>query len=164
MKNLIISILFIVTCNAHSQSNHEAERIRELLNIMDMDSMVESMYSQMEIMMQNMSTEFGVKGDEQAIFDEYFSRMVLIMREDMSWEKMEPKVAQIYSDNFSQKEISDMLDFYKTETGQSVINKLPIVMQQSFEMSQEFVNIMLPKIQEISQEFKADLDKHREKM
>ncbi|RDH45842.1 DUF2059 domain-containing protein [Zooshikella ganghwensis] len=89
------------------------KKLNELVNLMDMDSMVESMHSQMKVMTQNMFTQMGVQSSEQAIFDEYYNQIMLIIKEDMSWSKMEPLVVDIYRRNFTEKEIDDMLAFYK---------------------------------------------------
>ena len=163
MKTILVFVALLTASLLHADTIKKENDLQELLQIMNMDSIVESMYSQMEIMLQNTANEYGVQQSEQALFDEFYSRMVLVMREEMSWEKMKPKAMEIYSNNFTEKEISDMLDFYKTETGQSVLAKLPIVMQQSMEMSEALIRNAMPKIQQISEELKGELTKLREK-
>ncbi|MDO6424897.1 DUF2059 domain-containing protein [Saccharophagus degradans] len=162
MKKLLA--LTLLVCSFGMTSAHAADeaKIKELIKMMDMDSIVEQMYSQMEGMMKNMSTELGVKPSEQALFDTYYEKMMGVMREEMSWKKMEPMIVDIYAKNFSDKEVSDMLAFYKTETGQSLIKKMPAVMQESMQMSQGFAQSAIPRIQAIAKELHADLAASRE--
>ena len=117
MRLFIFILLLSISSISLASDSTKNEKIHELLNLLDMDSMVESMYSQMEVMMQNMSKEMGVIEDEKPILDKYYSKMTSIMKEEMSWEKIEPAVIDIYERNFSDKEIDDMLAFYRTESG-----------------------------------------------
>ncbi len=163
IKALLASLLLFAAFPGLSfaDSASKEEKLDQLVNIMDMDSMVENMYSQMELMMQNMATELGVKAEEQTIFDEYYNKMTLLLKEDMSWQKMKPFVIDIYRRNFSEKEIDDMLAFYGTETGQALLQKMPTVMQESMIMSQALAQQTLPKLQEIGEELRMDLEKAR---
>ncbi|VUD64765.1 hypothetical protein TDB9533_03396 [Thalassocella blandensis] len=160
---ILLLALVLLTSNVFASEATKQEKLKELINVMDMDSMVDSMYSQMEVMMQNMSTEMGVQPEEQPIFDEYYSKMTMVMREEISWKKMKPTVLEIYDKNFSEQEISDMLAFYKTETGQAILAKMPAVMQESMLMSQSLAQNAVPKIQVIAKELYADLEVSRSK-
>lgn len=137
------------------------KKLNELVNVMDMDSMVDSIYSQMEAMMKNMATQMGVKPEEQAIFDEYYNQMTQIIKDDMSWAKMEPLVVDIYRRNFTEKELDDMLAFYKTDTGKSLLAKMPVVMQESMQISQVLMQQSVPKIQAKAQQLGEALAKAR---
>jgi len=158
----LVGLLFI-TSSIFVQANESAKqtKLKELVNVMDMGSMVESIYSQMEVAMQDMSTKMGVQPNEQAIFDEYYSQMILIMKENLSWAKMEPLAVDIYDRNFTEDEITDMLVFYKTETGKSLLKKMPTVMQESMQMSQTLIEGSIPKLQQIESNLRADLEKAR---
>ena len=58
MRLLLIALVFIC-CSVHADEDSKQEKLIELVNVMDMDSIVEAMYSQMEVMLQDMSTEMG---------------------------------------------------------------------------------------------------------
>lgn len=161
MRQITILILLLLSMTIHAADNTKQDKLIELVNVMDMDSMIDAMYSQMEIMMQNMSVEMGVKPSEQAIFDEYYSKMTLAMREEMNWQKMQPMVIDIYDKHFNETEVSEMLEFYKTPTGKAIIAKMPAIMQESMSISQTLVQNVLPKIQVIAKEFAEALNKSR---
>ena len=161
MKNILIILIALLSINAVAQEATKDEKLKELVNVMDMDSMLESMYSQMEIMMQNAATEMGVKPSEQPIFDEYYSKMTLVMRESMSWEKMEPGIVALYDRNFTEKEIDSMLEFYKSDAGKAILEKMPAVMNESMLLGQELMRDTIPKLKEISQQLAEDLEKSR---
>jgi len=161
MKYYFAIFLLVISFAAQSTEETKKAKLLELVNVTDMDSMMDAMYAQMELNMQNMSTQMGVQPSEQAIFDEYYSKMIIVMREAMSWKKMEPLVIDLYSKNFTEKEITDMLNFYKTESGQSVLKKMPVLMGESMEMGQNMMQDAIPKIQAVAQELAADLEESR---
>lgn len=152
-----------MSCSAFSSEESKRQQLNELMGLMNMSSMVDSMYSQIESQMKSMSTQMGVTPSEQVIFDKYYSKMTQLMKNEISWKKMEPAIMEIYSRNFTEKEIADMLAFYRTETGKSVIKKLPAVMQESMQMSSGMVQTIIPEIQKLSQELAAELETSRKK-
>lgn len=164
MKTLLIVIwISILASVAYADEPPEDEALQELSALMKMDKLVDSMYSQIEVMLQNMSTNMGVKPDEQTIFDEYYSKMVLVMKQEMSWEKFEKPLLGIYAKHFSAQEIQDMITFYKSQTGKKSIEKMPELMQESMILGQKMVQAVLPKIDEISKQLSDDLEMHRQK-
>jgi len=70
-----------------------------------------------------------------------------ILQEYMnSLPQMLATTTQIYASNFNEAELQDYLAFMKSETGQSILNKMPIVLQQSIEAQGPFIRSLLPKI------------------
>jgi len=160
MKNILLIILLAFTLPTMAvEPKHE--KINELMNLMDADAMFDSLYSQIEGMLKNLSSEFGVQPDEQEIFDSHYLKMIDLMKTEMSWEKVKDPTIEIYRKTFTEAEIDGMLEFYKSEVGQSTLKKLPLVMQESMQMSQTIVKLMMPKIQALSVELKTELDAKR---
>ncbi len=160
MKNILLILLLAFTLPAMA-SESKYEKIDELMSLMDADAMFDSMYSQMEAMLKNLSTEFGVQPDEQEIFDSHYSKMIGLMKSEMSWDKLKDPTIEIYRKTFTEAEIDGMLKFYKSEIGQSTLKKLPAIMQESMKMSQTLVKEMMPKIQALSADLRSELETKR---
>ena len=114
-KVLLLSLL-IFSSSLYAEQNTKQQKIDELISVMNLDSMVDSMYGQVEGMMKGMSDQMGVKPSEQAIFDKYYGDMTTVLKTEMSWAKMQPMMVNVYDKHFSEQEIADMLAFYKTDT------------------------------------------------
>lgn len=162
MKKIIILVCVFLSITAYAAEETKQQKLTELVDIMNMDSMIDSMYSQMGGIMENMAVQMDLKPSERPIFDKYNQRMIAIMKENMSWKHMEPMVLDIYNRNFSEQEITDMLKFYKTETGKAILVKMPIVIQESMQLSQSLVQPLFPKLQEIGEQLGEELAKARE--
>ncbi len=55
--------------------------------------------------------------------------------------------AQVYAQNFSPAELQQILDFYHTEIGQKLVDRLPTIIHQQGEMTQNFMRTFLPQLQ-----------------
>lgn len=159
-KVLLLSLL-IFSSSLYAEQNTKQQKIDELINVMNLDSMVDSMYGQVEGMMKGMSDQMGVKPSEQAIFDKYYGDMTTVLKTEMSWAKMQPMMVNVYDKHFSEQEIADMLAFYKTDTGQKILEKMPVVMQESMQMSQSLMKDAMPKIQTLAQQLSDELEQSR---
>ena len=159
-KVLLLSLL-IFSSSLYDEQNTKQQKIDELISVMNLDSMVDSMYGQVEGMMKGMSDQMGVKPSEQAIFDKYYGDMTTVLKTEMSWAKMQPMMVNVYDKHFSEQEIADMLAFYKTDTGQKILEKMPVVMQESMQMSQSLMKDAMPKIQTLAQQLSDELEQSR---
>tara|TARA_B100002049_G_C16046948_1_gene361639 strand:- start:400 stop:897 length:498 start_codon:yes stop_codon:yes gene_type:complete len=163
MKALLLVLALGLSLNTFASEESKNEKIESLMSLMDMDSLIDNMYTQVEPMMKNMSDQMNIKPSEQPIFDKYYKEMTLILKEEVSWTKMKPHVLAIYDKNFTEQQIDDIVEFYETPTGQAMLNKMPEITQQSVQISQQLLQRALPRIQATSAELAAELKAQRAK-
>jgi hypothetical protein len=89
------------------------------------------------------------------------SKVANAMKEDLSWEKMKEQVIDVYMKYYTEKEITDMLAFYDSESGKSIIEKMPKVTHESMLITQTLLKDFMPKIQVLSQELQAEIETER---
>jgi uncharacterized protein len=129
--------------------------IHKLMEVTHAQTMIDSMFAQMESMMKQSALQTAghpLDAQEQQILSRNMDKLMGVMQAQMSWSKLEPVMTTIYRNNFSEKEIDDMLAFYQTPTGQAVIAKMPVVMQQGMQMGRAQVQQVLPQLQQINQQ------------
>lgn len=100
------------------------------------------------------------------IMDETNARIMALMRKDMSWDAIEPMMIATYKKTFTQKEVDGMIQFYSSDVGRSVVNKMPIVLRESVRQMQERMKTMMPALFRIEHESidkltRAAAKKHR---
>ncbi len=161
MKKLVAAFIMVLLSFGVYAQDSKRESIEELLRVTNMDSMIDSIYEQMGKMSEGMGKQLGVKPDEQPIFDAYMNKVFSAMKEDMNWEKMKAPLVDIYLKHYTEKEIQDMLTFYKSETGRSMVSKMPTVMADYMQVSQEMMKSFLPKMQTMAKELRSELKNHR---
>ena len=69
--------------------------------------------------------------DSEAIFDIFIDEWI-----DEFTASMQRQTGQIYFDLFSEKEIADIAGFYRTDSGQALIEQTPALMQAGAQLGQ----------------------------
>ncbi|HEY1266720.1 MAG TPA: DUF2059 domain-containing protein [Candidatus Binatia bacterium] len=62
------------------------------------------------------------------------------IKEELRSEKVEPMYIDAYRKNLTQREVDDMIAFYASESGKSVVAKMPVITQQAGEAMQQRAN------------------------
>lgn len=135
-KAILISIILVITTfTAYSQTKRES--IRELIHLMQTDSMMEKTYkSIVQTLMKQISTETN-DSSKLAITNEFMNSMMLSGKE-ISKKFMDEDIAGLYEKYYTENEIKDIIVFYKSPTGQKLIEIMP-------EMQKEIMTIMMQK-------------------
>jgi hypothetical protein len=112
-------------------------------------------------MFQGFGKDLGISESEQPIFEKHMSKVMVAMREEMSWERMKEPMIDVYLKHYTEKEMNDLMTFYSSESGQSIINKMPMVMQDSMAISQSMLKGFMPRMQQIMMELRQELEEYR---
>jgi len=168
MKRLIICLLiFIIPCASCSKNERtngtKKENTERLFVTIDAEAMVDVAYSQVGKMMQDMGQQLGIKPAEQKIWDKHMSRLTAKMKNEMTWSKIKEPMITIYMKHYSEKEIHDMLVFYESGSGKSIIRKMPEVTKESMLISQGMLIDFIPKMQQTFKEIEEEITSARKK-
>lgn len=161
MKKYIAILLAIVPLYISAAENAKSEALKELVEIMDMGAMMEAIHHQLEGAMLHAQQQLNVNESERAITEKYHKEVNALIMDQLSWENFEPAVMDIYQNHFTESEIKAMVEFYRSDEGQSILEKMPIVMQESMQMSQAMMQDIIPQIQSLTADFERELEAHR---
>ncbi len=130
--------------------------IRELLEATHAHKLVDTMMSQMDGLLRK-SVQQAMSGQpvdagEQKIIDAQITKLNDLLKQQMSWDKMEPMYIDLYRQTFTQKEVNDILAFYRTPSGQSMIEKMPVLMTRVMQTAQSMVATLMPQLQKINRD------------
>jgi len=162
-KIIVICLLCTLTAISYAADTSKRERVEELLVLMNASSVIETIYSQIDQMIQSMAQQLGVKPFERELFDKYVAKMVVLMKSEMNWDKMKGPMIDLYLKHYTEKEIGDMVAFYKSDSGQSMIKKMPAVMRDSILISQDMMKDFIPKMQAMSIGLKNEINTARKR-
>ena len=117
--------------------------IEELLALTKMEqtvsTMLQGMDQELATSMRSMLSEQKLSDAERAKMDVIFQKTGQILREEMAWSKMRPIYVQIYRESLTDEDLAGMLAFYKTPAGQAMIEKMPIIVKKSMDITREQV-------------------------
>jgi len=135
--------------------------IQQLLQVTQAHKMLDAMQVRIDGMMRQASEQAlaGQPADagEQKIIDAQTAKLSALMKIQLSWNSMEPMYVDIYRKTFTQKEVDDMIAFYKSPSGQSMVAKMPAVMGQAMQSVQGKMATLMPQLRQISEDTASQL-------
>jgi hypothetical protein len=161
MRVVLVLLTVLASAPLAAQDQSHIDAAKELLDLMNADQSIEQAYEQIYPHMQAMADQLGVTDAQRPIFDRYVEKMVAVMKEELSWEKMEPLMLNAYVDVYSEEELRELNEFYASPLGQKFIAKMPELMDATMRMTQDMMQAFIPRMQKIQQELQAELAKQR---
>lgn len=159
---LTIAVLTLGAGTTLAQDARPTEAsVRKVFSVTHVDTMMNAYTSQLATSMhtgvEHALADQTLNEAQQKIIDGMTDKMVVLMREQLDWASIEPKMVQLYRDTFTQHEIDAMLAWYDSPTGRSVIAKQPVVVQQMTDYAQLHVKDMVPKLLKLQKDTIAQL-------
>ena len=142
---------------AQEQAQPSDAEIDRLLEVMRAEQTVQAMLPQVLASQQQMVARM-TQGKElsdadreklQAMVERTNERIV----DALAWEKLESLYRDIYRKTFTGAEIDSMVEFYGSPAGQAVLDKMPLLMQNTMAAMQELI---VPMLQQLEQDVTAE--------
>jgi uncharacterized protein len=135
MKKVVLVLVFCVFAISNSFSQTKQESIKELFHLMQKDSIIDRTLTSMMPSLLKMTQR---KDSTLTETERNSLNSKLQMAKDISI-KMQIEEMALYDKYFSQKEILDLIAFYKTQSGRRLIeltpkiqNELMLIVQQKY--------------------------------
>jgi hypothetical protein len=158
MKRIVVLLLVLLSLPlaAHADDASRRDKAKELLILMHTDRTLQQMMDAIMKQTGNMSTQmFGnnLTAAQQSQIDNFQKKIFSLIETNLSYKSLEPDYINMYASNFTEGQLDDMLTFYKSPTGQVVIDKLPSITTQSVQLGQKRMLALLPQIQQMVADF-----------
>lgn len=130
------------------------ESIKTLLELTDARKLLEGMHGQVDAVMNRVlqqSIDQASKGKpltarQQAVIDATKAKMVAVVDDMLSWDKLQPLYFRLYRQSFTQDDVDGITAFYRTPAGRALLLKMPGLMSN---MMQEYMGMVQPMQQRI---------------
>ncbi len=126
--------------------------IQELTTLARSQELFSGMKSQMDAMISSSMKEASqgqtMTPERQAVLDRMRARMTAAYDDALDAQAMQIVMVRVYQATFTQGEVDGLIAFYKTPAGQALINKAPLLMQNTMN---EMRAVMRPLTQQIAQ-------------
>lgn len=170
MKNFFKFVLpvaltsLLVLSSAQAQSSKPSpESLEKLFSLTNADSVFKTAQANTDTILKNMiqSSVGGksVTAEQQKALDVFRAKVIKIQTDELNWEYMEPKMAEIYSNALTQEDVDGLIAFYQSPAGRAFVTKMPQIMQQTQLTMQSIIVPMMKKIDAAGVELKLDLQR-----
>ena len=145
---------------AHAEPASEAA-VQELLKISRAESMMTAASANLEQQMRDtmgsmLAQEKLSPAQRDAVTRVVPARVAELISKAMDWPAVEKDMVQVYRDNFTEEEVAGQIAFYRSSVGQSVLDKMPAVMQQSTALAMRRMQSVLPQMKSVIEKALAE--------
>lgn len=136
--------------------------VEKLLEITHADNTAKLLQGQIQQSLAQQVQQLNLTAADKPIVDKYSKELNTTIMPEVSWAKLKPDMVNAYKTTFSEEEVSDLIKFYTSKTGQSYLQKAPQLSQLTMVSTQNRLRALLPKLQDISRRLDAELQaKHK---
>jgi uncharacterized protein len=145
MKKLVLLVsllcsLVVALAQTPEKSKHY-KAAEELLLTMDMEQVInENLEQILALQLKNNPHLQPAEASIKQFFNKY-----------MSWQALREDYIRIYMEAFTEKELQDMISFFKTDTGKQLAAKQMMLMMKSAQLGQSKVQEHMSELQEMLQ-------------
>ena len=145
MRKLLVASLFsafaLFAQGGQAAETGSLQAAYELFDSVDMKGTLDAtMEKMMQLQLQQNPALLPYRGVMQSFLRKY-----------LSYESLRDELAKIYSEEFSEGELHEITQFYKTQTGQKALKKIPLLTEKGAQLGMSRVQGHLP-------EFKAMIE------
>jgi uncharacterized protein len=141
---LLLGLLFALAGGAQAQTPEKSKHYKaaeDLLLTMNMKQSLDESLNQMLTLQLRNNPKLQ---PAEATLKQFFSKY-------MSWEALREDYIQIYMEEFTEKELKDMMSFFKTDTGRKMAAKQGTLMMKGAQLGQSKVQEHMSELQEMLQ-------------
>jgi uncharacterized protein len=152
---LALALCLPLTARADDASKHA--KAQELIGILHSEQMISQLSA--NLMKQVRDAAQQITGtdptpEKKAHLDEFEKKVSGMFEEQLSWNLMGPQIVNIYATNFTEDELTAIVNFYKSPAGAAFLTKAPQINQQLGQIAQPKVAALQTEIRQAFEEFR----------
>lgn len=144
MKPFVLSLLIgaialFQTATARADEASHRKAAESLFGSMEMETLVSQSVDEM----------LAMQVQQNPALAPYQAQMKAFLNKYMSWASLKDDMTKIYTAEFSESELNELGNFYKTPLGKKAVKKMPALMAKGAEIGQKRVQEHLPELEAV---------------
>ena len=160
LRSLACALVLAVAAPVAFAAPPSDAQVDELMDVMRVEQTLDGMWPQVEAMQQQAAAQAAAGKDltagEQAEIQAMLDRMMANLRTTLAWDKVQPVYRDIYAKSFDDQDVAALIEFYRSDAGQTLLDKMPQLMQNTMVATQQ---LMAPAMQQMQQEIEVQAAK-----
>ena len=136
--------------------SHAADAERFLL-LARADKLAVPVYAQVQQMFAQRFAESNAPQSEKAVLETYQAQANAALEQAVGWDKLKPDMVKLYTSNFNEQEMKELIRFYESPLGKKVLEKMPTLTAQSAQLTQGKLEAAVPKVNQLLAEMTTKL-------
>ena len=127
------------------------------LKLAHADKLGTPVYMQVQQMFAQRFEQTKAPASKKALLETYQAKANTALDQAIGWNKLKPDMVKLYTANFSESELKDLVKFYQSSLGKKVLEKMPQLTQQSAQMTQAKLESAVPVVNKLLEDMTAEL-------
>ncbi|MEB0042840.1 MULTISPECIES: DUF2059 domain-containing protein [unclassified Pseudomonas] len=128
------------------------------LKLAHADKLGTPVYMQVQQMFQQRFDESKAPESKKALLETYQAKANAALDQSIGWDKLKPDMVKLYTANFTEQELKDLVAFYQSPLGKKVLAKMPELTQQSAQLTQGKLEAAVPVVNKLLADMTNQLD------
>ena len=121
------------------------------------DKLGTPVYMQVQQMFSQRFAQAQAPDSKKAVLESYQAKANAALDQAIGWNKLKPDMIKLYTSNFSETELRDLVKFYQSPLGKKVLEKMPQVTQQSAQLTQQKLESAVPVVNKLLADMTAEI-------
>lgn len=151
------ALLVCATGQVMADAKSHAADAEKFLILAHADKLAVPVYAQVQQMFAQRFAESNAPQSEKAVLETYQAQANAALEQAVGWDKLKPDMVKLYTSNFNEQEMKDLIRFYESPLGKKVLEKMPTLTAQSAQLTQGKLEAAVPKVNQLLAEMTTKL-------
>lgn len=148
----------LVAGHASADSASHAAQAERFLELFNADRISVPVYAQVQQMFAERFAQTQAPESKRALLEGYQSKADAALDKAIGWKEVKPDLIALYTDTFSEAELSRLNEFYESELGKKMLTQLPQLNARSAQVTQAKLQEAVPQVNKLLADMTAELD------
>jgi hypothetical protein len=164
MRRIGVSVLLslCIASLGYADSQTHRQAAEEVLRLTKVDKMLGPLVDQIQQVQIQQLRQMNLSREAYSAAQRYLQRINDLVAREMRWQEIKNDYVGLYTDAFTEQELRQLIQFYSTPLGQKVVEKMPVLMEQSMQVGQKKMMKIMPDIQALSEEMIQEIQKQNQ--
>ncbi|MGA9235944.1 MAG: DUF2059 domain-containing protein [Desulfobacterales bacterium] len=161
MRRIGVSVLLslCIASLGYADSQTHRQAAEEVLRLTKVDKMLGPLVDQIQQVQIQQLQQMNLSREAYSAAQRYLQRINDLVAREMQWQEIKNDYIGLYTDAFTEQELHQLIQFYSTPLGRKVVDKMPVLMEQSMQLGQKKMMNIMPEIQALSEEMIQEIQK-----
>ncbi|BCG26096.1 hypothetical protein TUM18999_42870 [Pseudomonas tohonis] len=159
-KLRVLCTAVLIACasgQALADAASHAANAERFLKLAHADKLTVPVYGQVQQMFAQRFEQSGAPADKKAALESYQAKANTALDKAVGWDKLKPELVKIYTTNFTEPELKDLIAFYESPLGKKVLEKMPTLTAQSAQLTQSRLEAAVPEVNKLLADMTSEL-------
>lgn len=134
-----------------------ADSAEKLLELTHADRLSVPVYLQVQQMFSQGFQEAKAPSSKASVLESYQAKANSILDRAIGWSQIKPTLIKLYTEEFTEEELKQMVGFYQSDVGKKMLAKLPELNHRSAQMAQARLEEVAPEVNKLLDNMMSEL-------